>query len=73
MKAVYRTPTPEVLAKIRVSREAVQGAVAKDIRCPYCGRLLVRKYPDCTGHIDGKCDKCGNVVVIDLMSWRRSR
>lgn len=73
MKVTYSTPTAETLEKIRLSRIAVEGAPSKDVRCPYCGRLLLRKYPDTTGHIDGKCDKCGKQMVIDLVSWRRSR
>lgn len=68
----YNPPTKEVLEKIRLSREAVRGTNSKEIRCPICGRLLIKKYPDVTGHIDSKCDKCGNVMVVDLVSWRRA-
>lgn len=73
MRTVINTPTAETLEKVRVSRSAVEGITPKDIRCPYCGRLLTRKYPDTRGHIDGKCDKCGRQMVIDLVSWRRKK
>ena len=66
-------PTPEALEKVRLSRSAVEGTPSKDVRCPFCGRLLMRKYPDSKGHVDGKCDKCGRQMVVDLVSWRRKR
>jgi DNA-directed RNA polymerase subunit RPC12/RpoP len=65
--------TPEMLAKIRGAKDAVQGQESKDIRCPRCGRLLAKKYSDARGHIQGKCDKCGSEFVIDLVSWRKRR
>ncbi len=68
----YSPPTRDILSKIYTASSAVRGADAKDVRCPYCGRLLLRKYPDVQGHIDGKCDKCGKTMVIDLVSWRRA-
>ncbi|MDR1821868.1 MAG: hypothetical protein LBQ91_05450 [Oscillospiraceae bacterium] len=63
--------TPEVLARIRGDIDAVQGEQSKDIRCAYCGRLILRKFPDAQGHISGKCAKCGREYTINVANWRR--
>ena len=73
MRVTAKTPTTDTLEKVRISKAEVEGTAPKEVRCPFCGRLLVRKYPDTKGHIDGKCGKCGKEMVIDLLCWRRSR
>jgi phage FluMu protein Com len=61
-----------MVARIRGAKEQVEGQNAKDVYCPKCRRLLMRKYTDAAGHIDCRCTKCGEVFVVDLFSWRRS-
>jgi predicted RNA-binding Zn-ribbon protein involved in translation (DUF1610 family) len=35
-------------------------------RCTCCGKPLIFVYEDAVGHINVKCDNCGNTFIIDL-------
>lgn len=39
--------------------------------CPYCKHPVMRVYSDATGHIGGKCKKCGRITIFDVMNMRR--
>ena len=38
----------------------------QDVRCPVCGRLQMRALRGATGIVERKCDKCNEMLTIDL-------
>lgn len=42
-------------------------------RCPKCGRKLYMKLGDCSGMISIKCQKCGQIVKMNLALRKTGR
>lgn len=66
-------PTFEAKRKIDLSRKEVDGLTLRDVKCPYCGFVISRVYPDVQGHIMAKCQKCKNVMTLNLAYFRRQK
>ncbi len=67
------TPTPELMAKIRRVRVAIAEQHPREIRCPHCKRKIGVAFEDTRGHFETKCEKCGKIVLLDLVNARKTR
>ena len=59
----YGPPTPEVLRKIILSGQEVEGMEKRDLNCPICGFRIEGMYQDRTGHAEVKCRKCKATMI----------
>mgnify|MGYP001070599725 FL=1 len=66
-------PTPELMAKIRRVRVAIAEQQPREIRCPHCKRKIGVAFEDTRGHFETKCEKCGKIVLLDLVNTRKIR
>ena len=48
-------PSREVLERIALSRQEVEGLEKRDLKCPICGFRIEGVYSDRTGHAEVKC------------------
>ena len=67
------TPTPELMAKNRRARDAIAEQKPREVRCPYCRHRLAKIFEDTRGHFETKCEKCGKIVLLDLVNARKTR
>lgn len=67
------TPTPELMAKIRRVRVAIAEQQPREIRCLHCKRKIGVAFEDTRGHFETKCEKCGKIVLLDLVNARKTR
>ena len=67
----YGPPTPEVLRKIILSGQEVEGMEKRDLNCPICGFRIEGMYQDRTGHAEVKCRKCKFEGPLNLAYFRR--
>ena len=71
-----RLPTqvaPEIQKRLLLSRVEAESLKERDILCPICGFRIQRVFPDATGHLSVKCQKCKNVHILNLAYFRRIR
>jgi len=61
----------ETAEKLRRSEEEVEDMQETDLRCPVCGYKIATVFPDRSGHIAIKCNKCKFSGVINLSYFRR--
>lgn len=68
-----REPSPEILLKVRRARDAIANQTSRSLKCPYCQHNSFVVFEDTRGHVQTKCDICGNEVVFDVINMRRLR
>ena len=66
-------PSKEVLERIALSRQEVEGLEKRDLKCPICGFRIEGVYSDRTGHAEVKCRKCKFEGPLNLAYFRRQR
>lgn len=66
----FRPPSDEVVKKLILSKEQVEGLKKRPIRCPVCNFRHHDIYEDTVGHVDIKCPKCGYEGTINLAFFR---
>ena len=64
-------PSKEVLERIALSRQEVEGLEKRDLKCPICGFRIEGVYSDRTGHAEVKCRKCKFEGPLNLAYFRR--
>lgn len=62
-----------VREKLRLSADEVEDLTERDVRCPYCGFLVTRVFPDAAGHLGVSCRKCKRQMVLNLAYFRRRK
>lgn len=62
-----------VQEKLRLSADEVEDLTERDVRCPYCGFLVTRVFPDAAGHLGVSCRKCKRQMVLNLAYFRRRK
>lgn len=67
------TPSPELIEKMRRACTAIADQKPRELKCPYCKHRIAMIFPDTRGHLETKCEKCGRIIVFDLVNMRRSR
>lgn len=69
-KIFTNMPSDELQVKIRTARENIKHKTSRQIRCPYCKRIAFTVFTDSKGYIEIKCEKCKQLILIDLVSMR---
>lgn len=69
----FAQPSAEVMRKILLSRQEVEGLEKKDLKCPICGFRIIGVYADRSGHAEVKCSKCKFEGPLNLAYFRRQK
>ena len=64
-------PSDEMMAKIRMARNAIASQKPRMVKCPYCKHNSIIVFEDTRGHVQAKCKACGRETVFDILSMRR--
>ncbi len=72
-KQSCRSPSAEMVLKIRRARTAVAEQRQRTIRCPYCRHNTIIVFEDTRGHVQAKCKLCGKETVFDVVNMRRRK
>ena len=64
-------PSEEMILKIRRARNAIANQKHRMVKCPYCLHNTIIVFEDTRGHVQDKCNRCGNETVFDVLSMRR--
>lgn len=64
-------PSDEMMAKIRMARNAIASQKPRMVKCPYCKHNSIIVFEDTRGHVQAKCKACGRETVFDVLSMRR--
>lgn len=64
-------PSEEMILKIRRARSAIANQKHRMVKCPYCQHNTIIVFEDTRGHVQAKCNRCGNETVFDVLSMRR--
>ena len=67
------SPSFEALRLLELSRLEVEKMEERDLKCPICGFRIQGVYPDRSGHVDIKCQKCKFSGPINLAYFRRQK
>ena len=71
-KNIHMTePSDEMMAKIRMARNAIASQKPRMVKCPYCKHNSIIVSEDTRGHVQAKCKACGRETVFDVLSMRR--
>lgn len=75
MAVSYRnfTPSEDVLRNLELSRMKAASIQTRDVRCPYCGRLIAVVPVGQTDMIFPKCQKCKFDGPLDPRYFRRMK
>lgn len=69
----FSAPSDEVMQKLLLSRQEVEGLEKKDLKCPICGFRIIGVYADRSGHAEVKCNKCKFEGPLNLAYFRRHK
>ena len=62
----------QILAAL--SREESLDLTSRELRCPYCGFLVLKLFSDMhTGHLESKCPKCKRISLYNTAYYKRVR
>ena len=53
-------PSEEMILKIRRARNAIANQKHRMVKCPYCLHNTIIVFEDTRGHVQAKCNRCGN-------------